>query len=39
MIVLLIKDKNSQSVKITVTKDEKDTVKTYSLTGLTLLEE
>lgn len=35
-IVLLIKDKDAQSVKVTVTTEEGSTSKTYTLTGLTL---
>ena len=35
-IVCLIKDKNSQSIKVTVEDGEDTTSKTYGLTGLTL---
>ena len=35
-IVLLIKNKDTQQVKVTVTKDQESVTKTYSLTGLTL---
>lgn len=35
-IVLLIKDKDSQSIKVTVETDEGSVSKTYSLSGLTL---
>lgn len=35
-IVLLIRNKDTQSIKVTVTKGEENVVKTYSLTGLTL---
>ena len=38
-IVLLIVNKDSQSVKVTVTKGKETNSKTYSLTGLTLEEE
>ena len=38
-IVLLIKNKDTQSIKITSTKEEKSVTKTYSLTGLTLNQE
>lgn len=37
-IVLLIKDKDTQSVKVTVSKDEDVVSETYTLTGLTLEE-
>ena len=35
-IVLLIKDKNSQSIKVTMETDEDSLTKTYDLNGLTL---
>lgn len=35
-IVLLIRNKDTQSIKVTVTKGKESVVKTYSLTGLTL---
>ena len=35
-IVLLIKDKNSQSIKVTMETDEDSLTKTYDLSGLTL---
>ena len=35
-IVLLIKNKDTQKVKVTVTKDQESVTKTYSLAGLTL---
>lgn len=35
-IVLLIKDKDTQSVKVTATTESGSTSKTYTLTGLTL---
>lgn len=35
-IVLLIKNKDTQSVKVTVNDGEDSTTKTYGLTGLTL---
>lgn len=35
-IVLLIKDKDSQSIKVTVEKDDETIVKTYALSGLIL---
>lgn len=35
-IVLLIKNKDTQSVKVTTTKDKKSVIKTYGLSGLTL---
>ena len=35
-IVLLIRNKDTQSIKVTVTKGTESVVKTYSLTGLTL---
>ncbi len=35
-VVLLIKDKDAQSVKVTATTKEGTTSKTYTLTGLTL---
>lgn len=35
-IVLLIKNKDTQKVKVTTTKDLKSTSKTYDLTGLVL---
>lgn len=35
-IVLLIKNKDTQSVKVTITKGDESVVKTYGLTGLTL---
>ena len=38
-IVLLIKNKDTQSIKIISTKEEKSVTKTYSLTGLTLNQE
>ena len=38
-IVLLIKNKDTQSIKIISTKEEKSVTKSYSLTGLTLNQE
>ena len=35
-IVLLIKNKDTQSIKVTVDNGENSTTKTYGLTGLTL---
>ncbi|WP_279387346.1 hypothetical protein [Cuneatibacter caecimuris] len=35
-IVLLIKNKDTQSIKVTVYDGENSTTKTYGLTGLTL---
>ena len=35
-IILLIKNKDSQKVKVTVTKDKETVTKTYGLSGLTL---
>lgn len=37
-IVLLIKNKDTQSVKVTVSKDDEEISETYSLSGLTLEE-
>ena len=35
-IVLLIKNKDTQSIKVTITHDKESIEKTYGLTGLTL---
>lgn len=35
-VVLLVKNKDTQSVKVTTTKDKKSVTKTYGLGGLTL---
>lgn len=35
-IVLLIKNKNTQSIKVTTTHNEESVTKTYGLSGLTL---
>ena len=35
-IVLLVKNKDTQSVKVTTTKNKKSITKTYELSGLTL---